>query len=363
MSGDTASAAVRFAFAQAVEAATRRGGHPECQLGFFGGEPLLEWDLLRETTADAKAAATARGIRLTLTVTTNLTLLDETKAAWLREQGFHVGLSVDGNAAMHDTLRRTAGGEPSHALCARALDFFTGPDANGEVITVLDPATIHLLGDSLGWLIGRDIRRISLNPNYGALWPPEALATWRREYERAADLYTESFRRGAPLHVNVFDGKIRTRINGGYRPCDHCGFGDDEVAVSAAGWLYPCERLVGDDSATELRIGHVAGGFDPAARARLLANRGNTVAACRTCPVHDRCAHWCGCVNHAATGFINRVPGLVCHHEKLAIEQADRAAATLFAERNPAFLSRFYGHLADPAQGWSPATGVRGPQP
>jgi uncharacterized protein len=347
MSWDTARRALDFAFAHTLEQAgqTRRG--PECQLGFFGGEPLLEWDLLDKATGHAISEAGRLGIRLKRTLTTNMTLLGEKEAAWLLENRFHVGLSLDGNRAMHDTLRRTAGGGPSHELCARALRFYRGPDANGEVIIVVDPRTVSLLAESVAWLISEDIRRISLNPNFTAAWDRTALEIWDDAYTRIGDSHIASFRQNRAVSINIFDGKIRARINGGYRPCDRCGFGENEIAVSAAGYFYPCERLVGDDTSEELRIGHISGGFYPAARRRILADRGSHVTECATCALRERCVNWCSCVNYASTGFINRVPGIVCHHEKQSIAAADRVGAILFAEKNPAFLHTFYGDVFD----------------
>lgn len=347
MSWETARKALDFAFHEALREAALRQREATCQLGFFGGEPLLEWALLQRATDYADQEAQRLGIRLKRIVTTNLTLLDEEKAGWLRGREFHVGLSLDGNEAMHDTLRRTASGGSSHADCAKALRFYQGQDANGEVIVVIDPANIEHLAESIDWLIAQNIRRISINPNFTAIWDETSLQSWRDAYQNMAGSYIESFRRNDPVRINVFDGRIRTRINGGYRACDHCGFGEGEISVSAAGNFYPCERLVGDDSDVSLRIGNVESGFDSIARARILAARGNDHAECRECPVRDRCVNWCGCVNHASTGMIHRVPGVVCQHEKLSIKTADQAASRLFAERNPAFLGRFYGHLLD----------------
>ena len=343
MSWDTACRALDFTLARTLEHADLTHRPPECQLGFFGGEPLLEWELLVKATDHALAEAEALGIRLKRTVTTNMTMLGENEARLLRDHDFHVGLSLDGTREMHDTLRRTASGGPSHALCAPALEFYRGPEANGEVIVVIDPRTVGMLADSIARLIAGDIRRISLNPNFTALWDRAALDIWQEAYARIGDLYVECFRDNRPVAINLIDGKIRSRINGGYRPCDRCGFGENETAVSAAGYFYPCERLVGDDSNEDLRIGHVRDGFYPAARHRLLAGRRNDVSECADCPARDRCMNWCGCVNYASTGFINRVPGIVCHHERMSIAAADRVGGILFAEGNPAFLSTFYG--------------------
>ena len=341
MTWETARRAVDFCLEETLRT-PRPGGNPSAQMGFFGGEPLLEWDLLRRAHDHAVSESDRLGIVLKKTVTTNMTLLDGPKARWLRENGFWVGLSLDGNAAMHDTLRRTAGGEGSHERCARALEFFRGADTNGEVIVVVDPRNVRHLADSVAWLIAGDIRHIALNPNFSAGWADETYVAWREAYEDAACQYADTYRRGVPVRINVMDGKIRTRIQGGYAACDKCGFGKNEVAVSARGNLYPCERSVGGDTDGDVRIGNVFDGFDAVRRRRLVSARGNIVAECSGCPLRPRCMTWCSCINLATTGAINRVAGTVCFHEKISIAAADRAAAALFAEENPAFLAKFY---------------------
>ena len=342
MTWDTAKASVDFALAHTIERArlTKRPGR--MQLGFFGGEPLLEWPLMQQAFHYTREACDTAGVRLLRTVTTNLTLLDREKADWFRENRFHVGLSIDGHAAVHDALRRRPDGSGSHAACERALEFFRGPESNGEAILVVDPRTVDQLPEAVEWLIGRDIRRLSLNPNFTGDWTEDTAARWRTAYERIVPLYVSAFRENRPFRLNVFDGKIQARVNGGMRDCDRCGFGENEIAVSAAGHFYPCERLVGEDTVESLRIGDTRRGFYPEARCRILGSRGNTVKSCLACAVRDRCVNWCGCVNHATTGRTNEVAGIVCRHEQLCIEMADRAGSQLFAEGNPAFLAMFY---------------------
>jgi uncharacterized protein len=58
--------------------------------------------------------------------------------------------------------------------------------------------------------------------------------------------------------------------------------------------------------------------------------------------MRERCMNWCGCINYATTGHINQVAGIVCFHEKIAVEIADRIGNTLYSESNPAFLKQFY---------------------
>jgi len=343
MTWDTARQAIDFALDHTLNRSQTLGTPKEAQIGFFGGEPLMEWHLLQQAATYASERADRDAIALKKTLTTNMTLLDEPKADWLRTHGFYLGLSLDGNAAMHDTLRRFPNNAGSHAIAAQALRFFRGPHPGGEVIVVVDPRNVAHLADSVEWLLAEDIRSISLNPNFYIEWPEPALATWQEASERIGDLVIAQYRAGIPVRINVIDGKIRVHIKEGYAPCDRCGFGDNEIAIAANGNIYPCERIVGDDTNEALRIGNVFTGFDARKRATIVASRGNSVKDCQDCPLLSRCMNWCSCINYATTGAINRVDGLVCHHERMVIGVADRVGSTLFAESNPAFLEKFYG--------------------
>ena len=344
MSWQVAQRSVDFCLEHTMNRARLLGQPAEAQIGFFGGEPLLEWDLLQRATAYAGTEAERLGVTLRRTVTTNMSLLDESRADWLRAHGFHVGLSLDGNASMHDTLRRFPDGRGSHAVCALALRFYRSAEAGAEVILVIDPHNVQHLAASVAWLVSEGMRHISLNPNFNSDWPEPALTAWQEACERIGDLYIARYRQASPVRINVIDGKIRTRLKEGYAACDRCGFGEHEVAIAASGNIYPCERIVADDVCNaSLCLGNVSSGFDPTQRARVVAERGNTVDECAACDLRPRCMNWCSCINYATTGAINRVAGIVCHHEKMVIAVADRVGATLYAESNPAFLARFYG--------------------
>ena len=336
MSRDTVLAALDFALADG------RSETEKCTVGFFGGEPLLEWDLLRWAHEQAIAKAAAKGVSPAFTLTTNLTLLSQDKADWLIAQNFHFGLSLDGTAAAHDAIRVYPNGDGSHAECVRAMRRVAGRGASGKIICVVHPRTVALLAESVEWMASEFGFEIGLNPDFTASWDAAALAALSEQYARIGDFYVARFRDGRPLRINVIDGKIITHLKGGFEACDKCRMGDREIAVSVRGNLYPCSRLVGGDDNPGLRLGDVRKGFDLAALTRLMARRGNANPSCAACPVAQRCMNWCGCVNFMDSGDVGLVGGFTCFHEKLAIETADRCADTLWAERNPTFLERFF---------------------
>lgn len=331
----TARKSIDFAFAIPAE---------KRQLGFFGGEPLLEWELLKATTAYADAAADRIGIALKKTLTTNATLLSDERAQWLSENGFWPGLSIDGNRTMHDITRPLCGGGSSFDAAITGLDIASRHFSDFEVIVVPAPSNIMHLADSIDYLAEeKHVRRIAVNPNFYAEWSPAALDQWQDAFRSVGDFYLRRYRENRAIAINFIDSKIITQLKNGFESCDRCNFGEREIAVAPSGNLYPCERLIADDRHNlEMCIGNVESGFDETKRMKILMKRGNVNPECATCAIRHRCMNWCCCINYAMTGAIDRADGLVCFHERHAVDVADHVAKTLYNEANPAFLARFY---------------------
>ncbi len=121
--------------------------------------------------------------------------------------------------------------------------------------------------------------------------------------------------------------------------------GESEIAVTVDGHFFPCSRLVGEGDAPELNFGNVQEGINRARQHAIIAARGNRTPECLVCSLRDRCMNSCGCTNHAASGFLDRVSPFLCSLERLCIEAADAMAEQLDAERCPAFMAEFYGSL------------------
>lgn len=315
------------------------------QLGFFGGEPFMEWELLQKATLHAEKLAKKKKITLKKTVTTNGSMITQDKAEWLLNNGFFPAISIDGNKAMHDITRPTKGGKSSFDRCIKGLDIVheVFPAGGYEVIVVIDPSNIQHLTESVRFLADdKDIFRIAINPNFYIDWTDSQLKQWEKSFKEIGDFYIKSYRNCKPVAINFIDNKIITRLKDGYEKCDRCGFGEKEIAIAPSGRLYPCERLVSDDSHEEMCIGNVFDGFDIEKRKAILEKRGNINRECGDCAFKSRCMNWCCCINYATTGEIDKTDGIVCFHERTAIEIADEIGAKLFAEKNPAFLARFY---------------------
>lgn len=337
MSRETAERAMDIGIAEAQQ----RG--ESVDLSFFGGEPLLEWELLQH----CYAYLAERGKELVspprFGITTNGTLLTEEKAAWLVEKNFLIGLSADGSPAMHDTNRRYADGRPSSPEVTRALELLEGhPRARRKIICVVNPQNVGMLAEGVAWLGERTSAPIGLNLDFWHEWSDAEFDIFAEQLTAVQQMMLASYRDGTrPLHVDNIEGKIHSHLNG--KGCGRCRIGEQELAVSTEGTFFPCSRLVGETQNPLFAIGNVTDGIDRAKQNFLIATRGNATPACKLCGLRTRCMNGCGCTNFAASGHINQVSPFLCSSERLFIRLADELAETLYAERNPAFLKTFYG--------------------
>lgn len=315
---------------------------PLTQVGFFGGEPLLRLPLVREVVAHVEERTSGAARRPELVCTTNATQLDEATAAWLKEHDVFLGVSVDGDPPAHDACRRRPDGAGSYEATAAGLRRALAAGIRLKTMSVVDPANVTRLAASFDHLLDLGVRSLAFNLNYEAPWDEPARAAFEAALDALADRYVAAWRRGLAFRLTILDAKIVTHLKGGFSCADRCDFGGEELAVAPSGRLYPCDRLIGEDDRPDLVIGTVADGVDEPRRAALVARKDAVLAECAECDLLPRCMHWCGCVNHAMTGDVGEVAGLLCWFERTIVAAADRAAETLFAEGNPGFVQRFY---------------------
>lgn len=318
--------------------------HGKLRVGFFGGEPALEFRAIRELTASLWHSALAREIDLELALTTNGTLLDGDRLAFLRRNRFELAVSIDGTQKAHDRNRVLADGRGSYATIAQSfpdiLEHFPGVRA----AMVVDPTNVTDLAAGLSDLYDHGFRVFETTPNYHAHWAEEDATALEAAYREVGRFYVDRLSSGEAVEIAFIDTKVAAALQGGFRRDQKCGFGWREIAVAPSGHIYPCERVIHNDDG-KMALGDVHKGFSKDARRYYKQHCGNVNKACKKCAVAPRCANWCACVNYARTGRIDRCDGFVCFYERLAIEVADQCAATM-CEVDPEFMNRRFGQPA-----------------
>ncbi len=338
MTRDTARRAMDIA----IDEARRRGDGLD--ISFFGGEPLLEWELLQWCAAYFAEHAVGLAAPPRYGLTTNMTLLTEDKLEWLARRDFLLGLSIDGSPAMHNVNRRFADGRGSHEAILPALAWLNArPAVRSRAICVVTASNARLLAEGVAWLGEHYQGGVGLNFDYWHEWTDAEFDLLAEQYRAMMRLVEDSYRRGAPLRVDNVREKIMSHVRPGKPDCALCRIGEREIAVTVDGNFFPCSRLVGIGDSPELTFGNVAEGIDRAKQNAIIATRGNRTPECLVCALRHRCANSCGCTNHAASGYLDQVSPFLCSLEQLCIHEADAMAERLYADRVPAFMEEFYG--------------------
>ncbi len=287
-------------------------------LHFFGGEPLLNWDLMQE--ADAYYEEHWGGGVTRKSVTTNGTLLTPERSQWLADHGYYIGLSLDGGQASHDRNRSFAGGQGSFEAILKNAHYMIDKKINFKTIIVVSPENLGRLPDDVVFLYQEGFRAISLNLNTAAAWNWYTLYRLKKAYSRISRFYVQQKRAGRPIYINVLDGKLSVLKNGGYAVGDKCQMGVKEVSLSPSGHFYPCERFVGNDDDPTVQIGSLSTGLDP--RRVQAFQQPRQMPECRECQYQPYCVNWCGCSNFTSTGIWDEVSGVQCRYEQILINMA-----------------------------------------
>lgn len=264
-------------------------------LGFMGGEPLLNRQLLHNIThyASQRGQETQHKIRFSLT--TNGTLVTDEDAALFAEYGFNVSVSLDGPQILNDQLRPKLNGQGSYEAVLQGLKILSTkrPGHLSARITVtpqsgrLLPILQHVL--SLGF-DDAGFAPVLVSPNPDFAFQAEDFELFLQHMIECGDVCKQHLLKGQRFPFTNFETALNEIHRGSHRPYP-CGAGAGYLSVNAQGRLYACHRLVGDE---EWAMGSVQQGSDFAARQQLL-QRGhvNSIKPCRDCWARYLCGGGC----------------------------------------------------------------------
>ena len=290
--------AIDFALKQAPRS-------PQCGVVFFGGEPLLEFSLVRELVGYGRARADQLNVagKLSFSITTNGSLLTEEMAKFFHDQGIVYLLSVDGDRVVHDAHRKTLDGRSSYDLLMSRFGMMKHYQPwQGARVTV-HPDHAPLVHDSVKHLFSVGINQFLIGPASGVEWQEQELYAYRDSLFAALKWTHEKAREGAPIRMAVLEKELdlpRGRNKGKWG----CGAGRGRMCVDADGSLYPCSKMHGVGPARETwRLGDVWHGITNYRRRALLLSHDDTIRPeCRTCEMKDDCLGGCPANGLEATG-------------------------------------------------------------
>jgi uncharacterized protein len=292
-----------------------RGGVLE--LGFFGGEPLLEAGLIRSLIDYARKNTQQAGLELLLALTTNATVTNHKAWSIVMMPEVDLAVSIDGRPGTHDRHRRFADGLGTSNVVLKTIARLLDAGKEFKAVAVVGPESGRSLAEEIESLRDLGIGRIELSLDLWTSWTAEAID----QLEQAVVSCGRLWAKGLPdISINWFDDKAALLIRKEPVSTCRCGFGKGDIAVTPAGNLYPCERLIEDDrQANPMRLaGNVFQGrdflFGPAQKIRI-------AGPCRECAIDTLCRTTCGCCNYVRTGRIGQPDGLLCRFNQWCLRE------------------------------------------
>ena len=245
MSFETGKKALDFLIANS-------GSRRNLEVDFFGGEPLMNWDVVKELVRYGREQEKAHNKKFRFTLTTNGVLLNDEVMEFCNREMSNVVLSVDGRKEVHDYMRPFRKGAGSYDLIMPKFIKFA-ESRNQENYYVRGTFTRHNLDFSKDVLHLADLgfKQISVEPVVAA--DTEEYAIRKEDIPKILEEYDilakEMIRREKEgKGFNFFHFMID--LTGGpcvYKRLSGCGSGTEYLAVTPWGDLYPCHQFVGEE--------------------------------------------------------------------------------------------------------------------
>lgn len=306
MSDETALAAVDFLMEES-------GPTKNLTILFFGGEPLLRFDLMQKVHAYATAEAAQRGKTIHWDMTTNGTLMTEEKARWLAKSKVKYLLSLDGAQEDHDRYRKFANGRGSFDVIAKKLPIMKRHQPWLGAKVSVTPESAPNLAHSFDDLNRRGINQFILGYAHGLPWTLDDLSRYEAAMYEVCELYLDKKYNKQYFRMTLFEegepGEVEAHESYG------CGAGRGRFCVDSYGDFYGCSKLATITGMHNgvLPYGNVFQGFTRIEnRLQFMHTDVGPREKCRDCEFNRVCGGGCPAVNYKATGSIHDPDDLGC---------------------------------------------------
>jgi len=301
------------------------GSRHNLEVDFFGGEPLMNWDVVKQLVLYARSIEKDHHKNFRFTLTTNGLLINDDVIDFCNREMSNVVLSLDGRKEIHDRYRVDYAGNGSWEKVVPKFQEFVR--RRGDRSYYIRGTFTHANPDfvkDIRCMLDLGFTELSMEPVVTAHDDPEALTAEdleivKQQYEELADLMRQRRREGRPFTFYHY----MIDLSGGpciYKRISGCGSGTEYMAVTPWGDLYPCHQFVGEES---FRLGDIWSGITNHSRQEEF----------RSCNVYSRpeCADcwaklWCsgGCAANAfhASGTIRGIYEPGCELFRKRIECA-----------------------------------------
>ena len=313
------------------------GNRENLELDFFGGEPLMNFDAVKEIVEYARMREKEYGKNFRFTITTNGMLLTDDKIEFINKEMSNVVLSIDGRPEVNDRIRLTPNGKGCYDIILPKFKKLVDARDKNKDYYVRGTFTKYNLdfAEDVFHLNEAGFDQISVEPvmcesKYSYALTEEDLPAVGEEYERLALRLLENDKAGK--HFNFFHFMIDLEQG----PCAikrlrGCGCGNEYVAITPDGDIYPCHQFVGLE---EFKMGNLdEGTFDLEMKKLFAGTHIYNKPKCRECWAKFYCSGGCNANNYQYQGDIHEAHTLSCEMEKKRLECAIMMQAVKMMEK------------------------------
>ena len=286
------------------------GSRHNLEVDFFGGEPLMNFDVVKDLVAYARSIEKEHNKNFRFTLTTNGVLVDDDVIDFANKECSNVVLSLDGRKEIHDRYRVDYAGNGSWEKIVPKFQKFVEA-RNGKNYYMRGTFT-HANPDFLKdiqQMLDLGFSELSMEPVVCAPGDPselteEDLAIVMKQYEDLADLMLKRDKEGKPFTFYHY----MIDLTGGpciYKRISGCGSGTEYMAVTPWGDLYPCHQFVGDE---KFKLGNVWDGVtNKEIQSEFAACNVYAHPECKDCWARLYCSGGCAANAYHATGSVTGV--------------------------------------------------------
>lgn len=318
MSFEVGKQALDFLIAQS-------GSRVNLEVDFFGGEPLMNWDVVKQLVEYARSVEKERGKNFRFTLTTNGMLIDDDVIDFANREMSNVVLSLDGRKEIHDRMRVDYAGNGSYERIVPKFQKLV--EARGNKNYYMRGTFTHANPDftkDLFHMADLGFTELSMEPVVCAPEDPAALTAEdleivKDQYELLAKDMLRREKEGKPITFYHY----MLDLTGGpciYKRISGCGSGTEYMAVTPWGDLYPCHQFVGEEA---YKLGDIWNGVtNTALREEFRSCNAYARPECNDCWARFYCSGGCAANAFHATGSIRGVYEAGCELFRKRIECA-----------------------------------------
>ena len=306
------------------------GTRRNLEVDFFGGEPLMNFQVVKDLVAYARSIEKEHNKNFRFTLTTNGLLIDDDVIDFANREMSNVVLSLDGRKEIHDRYRVDYAGNGSWERIVPRFQKLVA--ARGGKNYYMRGTFTHANPDFLKdiqQMLDLGFTELSMEPVVCAPGDSSALTEEDfpvvcAQYEQLAELMLRRDREGKPFTFYHY----MLDLSGGpciYKRISGCGSGTEYMAVTPWGDLYPCHQFVGDE---KFRLGNIWDGVtNTERRAEFAACNVYAHPECRDCWARLYCSGGCAANAYHATGAITGIYEYGCRLFRKRMECAIMVAA------------------------------------